>query len=371
MNVAEVINIADRLVFQSRHKHLNDLERAIIEGVSEGKTSVQIANDTRETPYTEVHVNEVASKLWKELSVFLDEKVTKKNFKSMIERYHSSIVQSHNWKVGNINFCSEPNRGSREEDLISDSRPFPHYPRDIPPLVPLYGRTDELTSLKQWIVEERCRSIVIYGTYGIGKTALARQLVEDIGDKFDAIIWYSLEYARSFDEFIERNLLPYLNIDKFTESPSALEDRLSLAIDCLRDRRYLIVLDDVEEIFRSGELAGSYAEIHHDYRDFFRRIRQTNHQSCLIQLSGDKPSDIDTLEEGNSTFRTLRLGGLDKAGREIFRAKALKDEDSWEKAIASYYGNPKYLEIVATSIKKSFEGKVSCISGLEQIFLPD
>jgi hypothetical protein len=99
-------------------------------------------------------------------------------------------------------------------------------------------------------------------------------------------------------------------------------------------------------------------------------IRQTNYQSCVIQLSEEKPIDIETLEGNNSIFRTLRLGGLDKAGREIFRAKGLKDESSWEREIASYYGNPKYLEIVATSIKKSFGGKVSCISRLEQIFIP-
>jgi hypothetical protein len=47
----------------------------------------------------------------------------------------------------------------------------------------------------------------------------------------------------------------------------------------------------------------------------------------------------------------------------------LVDEDSWEEVIESYGGNPKYLEIVATSIKKSFGGKVSCVCRLEQIFM--
>ena len=54
--------------------------------------------------------------------------------------------------------------------------------------MPIYDRSQELESLKQSILTEQCRSIVIYGTAGIGKTALARQLLEDIKDNFDEIV---------------------------------------------------------------------------------------------------------------------------------------------------------------------------------------
>jgi hypothetical protein len=371
MNVSEVVNITDRLVFESRHKHLNDLERSIIEGVSEGKTSVQIANDTKDPPYTEVYVNEVASKLWKDLSKFLGKKVTKKNFKSTIERYRYSIVKSHHWQVGNINFCAKAQKSSKEEDLISDDRiAFPHCPKDIPPLVPIYGRSEELALLKKWILEERCRSISIYGTFGIGKTALTRQMVEDISDRFEAVVWQSLKCNRSLVKFIDLNLLPALNIDKLPKSLLDLESRLVVTIEYLREHRCLIILDDCNEIFSSGELAGNYAESYSDYRELFRRIREMIHQSCLVQLSGEKPSEIETLPEDNITVRALRLGGLGEAGREIFRAKGLRDEGSWAEAIESYRGNPKYLEIVATSIKKSFGGKVGYICRLDRLFLP-
>jgi NB-ARC domain len=371
MDVSEVVNIADRLVFQSRNKHLNDLERSIVEGVSEGKTSVQIANETREPPYTEAHVNEVAANLWKNLSVFLGEKVTKKNLKSTIERYHSSIIiKSHSSKISNISLCLDAQKSSKGDDLISDSSiAFPPHPKNMPLLVPIYGRSEELNILKKWVLEDRCKSIVIYGTYGIGKTALARQLIEEIGDKFKIISWQSLCCNRSLVEFTDRNLLPDLRVDKLPESPLDMEARLSLLIEYLREHRCLIILDDVEEIFSAAELAGNYADKYSDYRELFNRIRETNHQSCLVQISCEKPSDVEILEEDNCSVRTLRLDGISTAGREIFRTKGLVDEDRWKEAISSYGGNPQYLEIVATSVKKSFGGKVDCICGLDQIFV--
>jgi hypothetical protein len=369
MDVSEVINITDRLVFQSRHRHLNDLERSIVEGVCEGKTSVQVANNTKDPPYTEGHINEVASKLWKDLSTFLGEKVTKKNFQSMVKRYHSSIVKSHNWKVGSISFCADTQKNSPADDLISDRTIPSQYLQDIPPLVPIYGRTDELILLKKWILEDRCRSIVLYGTSGIGKTALAKQLVEGIADNFETIVWQSLGCKRSLVEFIDRNLIPILNIDRLSEPPLDLEARISLIIEYLREHRCLIIFDDVEEIFSSGELAGNYIDRYVEYGELFRRMRETNHQSCLVRISDEKPIDVESVEGNDRTIQTLLLGGSAEVGREIFRAKGLVDEDSWKEVIESYAGNPKYLEIVATSIKKSFGGKVSCICRLDRIFV--
>jgi hypothetical protein len=371
MDGSEVVNIADRLVFQSRNKHLNDLERSIVEGVSEGKTSLQIANETREPPYTEAHVNEVAANLWKNLSVFLGEKVTKKNFKSTIERYHSSIViKSRHSQISNL--CTEPQRSSKGDDLISDSSiAFSQYPKNIPPLVPIYGRSEELNTLNKWILAEGCRSLVIYGTYGIGKTALARQLIEEIGDKFEIIVWQNLGCNRSLVEFIDRNLLVDMGIDTSPESLLDLEARLSLFIEYLRKHRCLIILDNVEEIFDINQLAGNYTDKYDNYRELFKRIRETIHQSCLVQISGEKPIDIDISEEDDCLVRTLRLGGIGTSGKNILTAKGLVNEDSWEEMISLYAGNPKYLEVVAASIKKSLGGRVDCICGLDQIFVND
>ena len=238
-------------------------------------------------------------------------------------------------------------------------------------IVPIYDRTQELDSLKNWILTEKCRSVVISGTAGIGKTALARQLLEEIKDEFDEIVWQSLGCQRSVVDFIDRNLLASLNIEALLEPPLDLEARLSLLLEHLRSHRCLIILDDLDRLFSSGELAGNYAEEYREYRELFRRIWETNHQSCVLLLSREDPSELAVSRGNNSSIHSLPLVGLGAGGREIFRAKALSDEDRWDYAIDYLGGNPAYLESVSISISKLFGGKVGEFCKYEELFLTE
>jgi AAA ATPase domain len=370
MDVAEALNIADNLVFASRNKHLNDLERAIIEGVCQGKKYSQIAADN----YCEQsHVNDVAADLWKALSNAVGEQVKKTNFRSTIERYRSENSSSFFGQISSLNFCSEItlNNHQYHNDRKSDRTNTPQYLKTIPDLVPVYDRSQELDLLKQWILTEQCRSIVISGTAGIGKTALARQLLEDIKDEFDEIVWQSLGCQRSVVEFIDRNLIASLNIDALPEPPLDLEARLSLLLEHFREHRCLIVLDDLDRLFSSGELAGNCTEEHREYRELFRQIWETNHQSCVLLLSREEPSELAVAAGNNSSIHSLLLGGLSAGGREIFRAKGLSDEDRWDDAIEYLGGNPAYLKSVAIAIKKLFGGKVDEFYKYEELFLTE
>ena len=218
MDIAEALKIADNLVFTSRNKHLSDLERSIIEGVCQGKKYSQIAADN----YCEQsHVNDVAADLWKALSSAVGEQVKKTNFRSTIERYRSENSAS----VGQVlfNVCPQItlNNNQYHSNQKADRINTPQYLKTIPDLVPIYDRSQELDLLKKSILMNRCRSIVIYGTAGIGKTALARQLLEEIKDDFDEIVWQSLGCQRSVVEFIDRNLIASLNIAALPEPPLA------------------------------------------------------------------------------------------------------------------------------------------------------
>jgi AAA ATPase domain len=370
MDVAEALKIADNLVFASRNKHLNDLERSIIEGVCQGKKYSQIAADN----YCEQsHVNDVAADLWKALSNAVGEQVKKTNFRSTIQRYRSENSSSFFGQISSLNVCSEItlNNHQYHNDRSTDRTNNPQYLKTIPDLVPIYDRSQELDSLKQWVLTEQCRSIVVSGTAGIGKTALARQLVEDIKDAFDEIVWQSLGCRRSVVEFIDRNLIASLKIEALPEPPLDLEARLSLLLEHFREHRCLIILDDLDRLFSSDELAGNYTEEYREYRELFRRIWETNHQSCVLLLSREEPSDLAIAVGNNSSIHSLLLGGLGEGGREIFRAKALSDEDRWDDAIDYLGGNPAYLESVSIAITKLFSGKVGEFCKYEQLFLTE
>jgi AAA domain len=371
MDIAEALKIADNLVFASRNKHLSDLESAIIEGVCQGKKYSQIAEDN----YCEQsHVNDVAASLWKSVSEAVGEQVKKTNFRSTIERHQSkNISSSFVEQISLVNICSEvtlnhhPNSSPKQADRFNT----PQYLKIIPNLIPIYGRNQELDSLKQWILKEQARSIVIYGTFGIGKTALARQLLEDIKDEFEEIVWQSLGCQRTVVEFIDQNLLASLNIKALPEPPLDLEARLSLLLEHFREHRCLIILDDVDRLFSSGELAGNYTEKYREYRELFRRIWETNHQSCVLLLSREEPSEFAVTLGNNSSIHSLPLGGLGEGGREIFRAKGLSDEDQWDDPIDYLGGSPAYLESVSIAIKKLFGGKVGEFCKYEELFLTE
>jgi hypothetical protein len=358
MDIAESLRIADDLAFASRNKHLTDLERSIVEGVCEGKKYAQIAAEIHCEPS---HVNDIAADLWKVLSNAVGAPVKKANFRATIERYRSEDSSSLFGQISSLNFCSE------ERNYPN----IPQYLKTIPALAPFYDRSQELTALKQWILGEQCKSIVIYGTSGIGKTALARQLLEDIKDEFDEIVWQSLGCRRSVIEFIDRNLIASVNIEALPEPPLDLEARLSLLLEYFREHRCLIILDDLDRLFSSGELAGNYLEKYRDYRELFRRIWETNHQSCVLLMSREEPSELAVSIGNNRSVYSLPLGGIVTGGREIFRVKGLSDEDRWDDAIEYLGGNPAYLESCRSQVEKLFSGKIGEFCRYEELFLTE
>ena len=95
-----------------------------------------------------------------------------------------------------------------------------------------HGRTQELAQAKQWILQERCRLVVLLGLAGVGKTALSVKLAEQIQDKFEYVIWRSLSLAPPLEVFLNK-LIQTLSKDVEIRSPETLESLITQLIECL------------------------------------------------------------------------------------------------------------------------------------------
>ncbi|OKH11074.1 hypothetical protein NIES592_22820 [Fischerella major NIES-592] len=225
-----------------------------------------------------------------------------------------------------------------------------------------YGRTQEIATLEQWILDERCRLVAILGMGGIGKTTLAVKLAQQIQEEFEYVIWRSLREAPPIKSILA-NLIPFLSDEQETESnlPENLSERISRLIYYLQNNRCLVVLDNVESILRSGSRAGQYQEGYEGYGEMFRLLGEATHQSCVILTSRENPKEVSLLKGRALPVRSLQLRGLkvDDA-QEILKVKGLSaTEKEWQVMTERYAGNPLALKIVATTIEDVFDGNVT------------
>lgn len=233
-----------------------------------------------------------------------------------------------------------------------------------------YGRSQELATLEQWIVEERCHLVAIVGTGGIGKTTLSVRCAKQIQDEFECIIWRSLHHAPPLLEMLT-DLLQSLSNQQTIYFPTTLDEQVSRLIEYLHKHRCLLILDSVEAILRQGELAGYYCQEHENYRELLRRIIETPHQSCLLLTGLELPKEIAAFSGNIIPVRCLRLTGLQTEGGGIFKEKVLSELEKCRDLIQLYRGNPLALKIVATTIQDLFGGNISEFFKHNTIFFGD
>ncbi|MEY3329897.1 MAG: hypothetical protein RLZZ115_2780, partial [Cyanobacteriota bacterium] len=222
-----------------------------------------------------------------------------------------------------------------------------------PKIINFYNRKSELKTLSSWILDNNIRLISVLGLSGIGKTTLVKRFVDLNLDKFEVIIWKSLKYPKPL-ELLMNDLL---NTCK-QESKATIDDNLKQLFDVFTDKKCLIILDDVHNIFTRGEFSGQYQSVCQDYQNFFKLITETEHQSHLILISQEQCAEMECLDGELYPIKSLKLSGLEDG--EILSGIGLKqDQDSGLKLIEQYQGNPMYLKDVALLIKDVFDGDVA------------
>jgi hypothetical protein len=266
-----------------------------------------------------------------------------------MERLQISIVshlEPHHNQISNVNICGEarqppdtPNENPQNQRTSNpQQRPnFHHDLSEMPKLGNFYNRTAELERLKKEILTEKAQLLTITGMIGMGKTALGIKLVEAIKHEFEYVIWRSLESCPTVAQ-LQANLTEIFTEGDNQTSPLPLMKHL-------QNHRCLIILDDINYLFRRGELAGQYQAGYEDYRSFFKQIQERSHQSCFLLIGGEAPRELTQVKHNTPN---LILTGLDTAyAQKVIAEQGLETDDNSSRFIDHYQGNPLWLKTVA------------------------
>lgn len=216
-----------------------------------------------------------------------------------------------------------------------------------------YGRAEELATLEHWIIQDRCRLIAILGMGGIGKTALSVKLAQCLQNGFEMVIWRSLRNAPSLKALLGE-LVPFLSQQR------QVEPGIRPLLQCLRTSRCLVVLDNMETILQPGQQAGYFRSGYEDYSDLLQVVGESNHQSCLLLTSREKPAAIAMFEGADLPVRSLSIGGSLTTALALIEDQQLSGTEAHKQALCQHYGcSPLALKITASSIQDLFEGNIA------------
>ena len=145
------------------------------------------------------------------------------------------------------------------------------------------------------------------------------------------------------------------------DASSSLESRQNLLLECLRSRRVLLVYDNLESFLEEGEDSGRMRAGYEGFAQVLRRVAETEHQSCWLLTSREKPGDLVPLEGNRAPVRALRLARLDAgACQQLLAEKGVAGSTAEQlRLIEAYAGNPLALKIVAQTIVELFDGQIA------------
>lgn len=306
----------------------------------------------RELNHEYSYIKDVGAQLWQLLSQKLGIQVTKLNLVEAVARY----AQQQTHQLPRLSANNRVDWG------------------EAPDVSQFQGRAAQLATLEQWVVQDNCRLVAIVGMGGIGKTMLATQLAQQLADTnhFDIIVWRSLRQAPPVVDLLTQLLSVLAGSQPL---PPRLDGMLLLLLEQLRHHRCLLILDNVEAIFTSNQLVGTYQPGYEDYGWLLQQLGGGRHQSSILLTTRELPAEVARNEAATAPVRVLRLECLSvEEGETLLAAKGLSFETAQPQVrslIERYQGNPLALEIVATPLLELFDGNIAEFLAQETLLFKD
>lgn len=336
INVSEALAVAEALLAP---ESLNKVQKTVFQYCWQGDSYAAIA---KSIGYEYGYIKDIGAQLWRILSQALHQKVTKNNFRGVLQYYaqNQDMSPKKNGQLFSFGLLNQ----HLEEHIDTSS---------------FYGREHEMKNLVSWISKERCRLTTILGQGGIGKTTLAAKITHQIKEDFDCVIWRSLRNAPLFPDLLQ-GILACLS-DQAHPTPDSVDDQVSDLMTALRQYRCLLVLDNLESILQSGELGGRYQSGYQAYGQLLRRVADEPHQSSVLLTSRERPIGLTSRGINQHNIRALQLGGLSETeGKQLLATQHLiASHQDLQTLVRQYAGNPLTLNIAAACIQAIYAGDVN------------
>ncbi|MBD1903622.1 NB-ARC domain-containing protein [Trichocoleus sp. DQ-A3] len=357
MTSEEALALLNELLKEQKLKNIHELVFCYSwQGLTYPEIAKQVGYDTS-------YIRNIGQELWFQLSQAFEEPVTKKNIQSVLRRQlaqnqHTALANQSKKDIAISSQADSEPTLLAQSNLSVNTNQYQHWGESIDVSI-FYGRQAEMALLHEWIESDRCRLVALIGMGGIGKTALAAKLAEQLQNKFEYLVWQSLRNAPPIEIVLTQLLKFFANQQEVTQAES-LDGQISQLIERLRSSRCLIVFDNVEAIL-DGVQAGQYRSGYEQYDEFLRRIGSEHHSSCLLLTSREKPKTLFPLEGEILPVRSLSLTGLNTAAvQSLFQADGfICNSDEWQNLTTSYSGNPLALKIVLATIRDVFDGNIT------------
>jgi WD40 repeat protein len=380
LDLEKLVEFVDAAVHHNTNRRLRDVEVWIFKGAWHGQTYSEIADEHN---YTSQYLQQdVGPKFWKLLSDVFEEQLSKRNFRTVLERHYRQ--QTHDLTEPESAQPSSENPALLEPVLSDATRVVSEGLQltrgrtsrcdwgEAVDVSTFYGREAELKTLEHWILGNSastniqapmkpCRVVTLLGMGGMGKTTLATKLAETLQDQFDVVVWRSLRNAATVSEILDE-WLQFLSSQTASPKPERLDKKLLQLLTHLREQRCLLILDNLESVLQVGQPGGTYSPGFEGYGQLIRWMADTQHQSCLLLTSREKP--VGLAQREGSFVRSLQIQGLSQQdSQDLFADKGCNTSDleALQEICTHYSGNPLALKIVAAAIQELTGGDTTAL----------
>jgi hypothetical protein len=286
MDLEDLLSFIDEFVYTKAGKHLKDVEILIIRGSWQGQNYEEIAETHG---YTDKYLRQdVGSKLWKLLSETFEERVSKTNFRTALERHYRSFT-SNTAEKGAIKQRFQPITGSQGQIPISTNQAIPDFPEGLVAVdSPFYvERPPVETNCYQEILKPGSL-IRIKAPRKMGKTSLLNRILAHVEQYEYQVVRVNLCQAeKSIFTDLDKFLRWFCaNASRQLSRKPCLEDywdeEIGSKVSCTGyvqmhlleqiDSNLVISLDEIDMVFD-----------HHDVAEDFLSLLREWHEEAKIQ----------------------------------------------------------------------------------------